>query len=492
MRQIVTGLIVATFLILAPAAHAQGGDVFIDLEVTGENKVLATLPAPTGDDGVMLRMIHAVRLKAGLGSNPVGLDRGWGSSGEILVFRKIGDKVVLEVENQTYRANPANPLEARAVAESFANSFVASAEVTSEGNGEITFDLTGFLTGDSLNLVQHLKDAGQGSFALKADRSLVDPDNVLVFPDNVEVDAFLTLSSSDPGSEVATTAASGNDVTLIQHHSFVRLPEEGYTPLEADPRAGVIDQVHFDYSAALDEPVVTRLARRYRLQKNEAGETINPIVFYIDSGAPPQIQNALLDGARWWADAFAAAGYPDGYRVEILPEDAHPLDIRYNVVQWVHRQTRGWSYGGGISDPRTGEMLKGHVILGSLRVRQDRMIFEGLTGTGETGTGSQNDPVELALARIRQLSAHEIGHSLGFQHNFAASTYGKGSVQSIIPLKNKGAIRLTISKYYLPSGKSISEVGVVPDIRVEEEDEEFSINTTTDNQLNYAIKLLSG
>lgn len=428
MRQIVTGFIVATFLILAPAARAQGGDGFIDLEVTGENKVLATLPAPTGDDGVMLRMIHAVRLKAGLGSNPVGLDRGWGSSGEILVFRKIGDKVVLEVENQTYRANPANPLEARAVAESFANSFVASAEVTSEGNGEITFDLTGFLTGDSLNLVQHLKDAGQGSFALKADRSLVDPDNVLVFPDNVEVDAFLTLSSSDPGSEVATTAASGNDVTLIQHHSFVRLPEEGYTPLEADPRAGVIDQVHFDYSAALDEPVVTRLARRYRLQKNEAGETINPIVFYIDSGAPPQIQNALLDGARWWADAFAAAGYPDGYRVEILPEDAHPLDIRYNVVQWVHRQTRGWSYGGGISDPRTGEMLKGHVILGSLRVRQDRMIFEGLTGTGETGTGSQNDPVELALARIRQLSAHEIGHSLGFQHNFAASTYGKGSV----------------------------------------------------------------
>ena len=72
------------------------------------------------------------------------------------------------------------------------------------------------------------------------------------------------------------------------------------------------------------------------------------------------------------------------------------------------------------------------------------------------------------------------------------TTFGKGSVQSIIPLKNRGAIRLTISKYYLPSGKSISEVGVVPDIRVEEEDEEFSINTITDNQLNYAIKLLSG
>ncbi len=72
------------------------------------------------------------------------------------------------------------------------------------------------------------------------------------------------------------------------------------------------------------------------------------------------------------------------------------------------------------------------------------------------------------------------------------TTFGKGSVQSIIPLKNRGAIRLTISKYYLPSGKSISEVGIVPDIKVEEEGEEFFINTITDNQLNYAVKLLSG
>jgi len=404
---------------------------FIDLYVDkAQNKVLAKLPDPD-EDGVSLRFIHTARLTAGLGSNPVGLDRGWGNSGQIFVFRQIGNKVIIEAETSLYRANPDNPLEARAVRESFARSFVASTDILngsgSDGGGLI-IDLTNFLTGDVLNLAQYLKDSDQGRFSVDKDRTLIDTKNVLSFPDNNEVDVFFTLSSKDPGREVATTAANGRDVTLVQHHSFVRLPEAGYSPLRSDPRAGVIERVYFDYSAPLSAPIETRLARRYRLEKDESGNTVNPIVFYIDSGAPEPIRSALIDGAKWWEDAFAAAGYPDGYRVELLPEDAHPLDIRYNVVQWVHRQTRGWSYGGGVSDPRTGEMLKGHVNLGSLRVRQDRMIFEGLAGTAKTNSGDADDPVQLALARIRQLSAHEVGHALGFAHNFAASSYDKGSV----------------------------------------------------------------
>lgn len=409
---------------LAGLEHRAG---FIDLYVDkNENKVLAKLPK-AGDDGVSLRLIHTARLTAGLGSNPVGLDRGWGDSGKIIVFRQVGNKVIIEAENLLYRADPNNPLEERAVRESFARSFLASADVV-KGSDGLLIDLTDFLTSDVLNLVQYLKDSEQGSFSLAKDRTLVDTNNVFAFPDNVEMDVFFTLSSAKPGNEVATTAANGRDATLIQHHSFARLPEEGYTPLKSDPRAGAIERVHYDYSAPLSGQIETRLVRRYRLQKNDAGETINPIVFYIDSGAPEPIRQALIDGAEWWTEAFAAAGYPDGYRVEVLPEDAHPLDIRYNVVQWVHRQTRGWSYGGGVSDPRTGEMLKGHVNLGSLRVRQDRMIFEGLVGTAKTNTGADDDPVELALDRIRQLSAHEVGHALGFAHNFAASTYNKGSV----------------------------------------------------------------
>ncbi len=404
--------------------HREG---FINLYVDeNKNKVFAKLPQ-ADENGVSLRLIHTARLTAGLGSNPVGLDRGWGDSGKIIVFRRMGNKVIIEAENLLYRASPDNPLEERAVRESFARSFLASADII-KGNDGLVVDLTDFLTSDILNLKQYLKDRGEGSFSIAKDRTLVDTANVFAFPDNVEMDVFFTLSSAKPGREFSTTAANGLDATLIQHHSFVRLPEEGYEVLKSDPRAGAIERVHYDYSAPLAGQIETRLARRYRLQKNEAGETINPIVFYIDSGAPEPIRGALIDGAKWWEEAFAAAGYPDGYRVEVLPEDAHPLDIRYNVVQWVHRQTRGWSYGGGVSDPRTGEMLKGHVNLGSLRVRQDRMIFEGLVGTSKTNSGDDDDPVELALDRIRQLSAHEVGHALGFAHNFAASTYNKGSV----------------------------------------------------------------
>jgi hypothetical protein len=407
---------------------------FLDLYVDAKGgRVLAAFPAPDGD-GLSLRAIHSAGLTAGLGSNPIGLDRGYFDEGGILAFRRVGAKLVAEKENWTYRASADNPLERKAVRESFARSFLWSGDIIAEGaDGALLVDLSGFLTRDALDVRGALKaNEDGGSFAIAEDRTMPDTGAAFAFPDNVEFDAFLTLTSDEPKSQVRATAADGRAFTLVQHQSLVRLPDDGYTPRAFDPRSGAIDVGFYDFSAPLSGQVRQSFARRFRLEKQDptaaSSPAKKPIVFYVDSGAPEEIRNALMEGTSWWADAFAAAGFPDSFQVKVLPDGVSPLDVRYNVIQWTHRQTRGWSYGGGVYDPRTGEMLKANVILGSQRVRQDRMIFEGLGGTAKTGTGEADDPVELALDRIRQLAAHEVGHTLGFAHNFAASANDRASV----------------------------------------------------------------
>ena len=402
------------------------------LELRADGAVIADFPKED-KTGLLGRYIHSAGLTAGLGSNPVGLDRGNADAGRIIALRRIGDKVVIEEENWTYRASADNSQEKKAVRESFASSILWAGPIEKDApEGAVAVDISGFLKSDLMGLAEAMADAGEGDYAIDDDRSYIDPQGVLAFPDNVEIDARLTLTAKNAGPEARQTAADGRFVTVTSHHSFVRLPEDGYRPRAFDGRVAAIDVPYYDFSAPLEGEILSRFARRFRLERvdpdTEKGPAKKPIVFYVDAGAPEPIRSALLDGARWWAEAFEAAGYEDAYRVELLPEEAHPMDIRYNVIQWVHRQTRGWSYGFGVHDPRTGEMLKAHVVLGSQRVRQDRMIFEGLAGAAKTGSGDADDPVELALARIRQLSAHEVGHTLGFAHNFAASADDRSSV----------------------------------------------------------------
>ncbi|MCG8463135.1 MAG: zinc-dependent metalloprotease, partial [Holophagales bacterium] len=386
---------------------------------------------PAGERGEIARMLFVEALLTGLGSNPVGLDRGKIRQTSVLHIRRLGNRVLFEEPNLSFRALSDDPAERRATRQSFAPSVRWGADVAAlDADGRSLVDLAPLLLSDRNDVVSTLKDTGQGAYALDPQRSAVDFAAVHVFPDNVELEALLTYGRSGPeeGPLVADTAPEGSAFSLVQHVSFVRLPDDGYRTRKADPRIGFFGIDFADYAAGLDERIETRFITRHRLEKVDptaaTSRAVEPIVYYVDPGAPEPVRSALIEGARWWAEAFEAAGFEDAYRVEVLPADAHPLDVRYNVIQWVHRSTRGWSYGGGVVDPRTGEMIKGHVSLGSLRVRQDRLIFEGLLGTEDTGSGGDRDPIEIALARIRQLSAHEVGHTLGITHNFAASTYG--------------------------------------------------------------------
>lgn len=398
--------------------------VYIDAK--GGRVLFSLSPDAKGDCGSFLYQVY---MRSGLGSTPVGLDRSNPGDTRIIAFRRAGPKVIAELQNTGFRAEGGGGDETRAVAESFPPSIVWSGDILAEGpDGALLVDATSFLSRDAFGVIDALKAAKQGDFKLSTDRGYVEAAQAGVFPDNLEFDAHETFVGDAPGGEVRALVPDPHAITLIEHHSLIRLPGAGYQPRLDDPRVGAFNELVANYAAPLDGPIVYRLAERFRLEKTDPAAVRSPvkkpIVFYVDRAAPEPIRSALVDGARWWAQAFDAAGFIDAFRVEVMPEGASVLDARYNVINWVHRQTRGWSYGYPVVDPRTGEIVKGAVLLGSLRVRQDRVIFEGLVGADKTGSGGPNDPVVVSLARLRQLAVHETGHALGLEHNFAGSTYG--------------------------------------------------------------------
>ena len=368
-------------------------------------------------------LLYYPSLPAGVGSNDIGLDRGQLGPERLVRFERHGGRVLLVQPNSRYVATSQDTREQASVRDSFALSVLWGFEIAAEESGRVLIDATPFFLRDAHGVTETLKRNNQGTFRIEASRSALYEPRTRNFPRNTEVEAILTFVGENPGAWVRSVAPSADTVTVRQHHSFVELPDGQYKPRVFDPRSGFMPGAQFmDFSTPIGEPIVKRYAARHRLTKEK------PIVYYLDPGTPEPVRTALLEGARWWTDAFAAAGFPNGFRVEMLPDDADPMDIRYNVIQWVHRSTRGWSYGTGVTDPRTGEILKGHVTLGSLRVRQDYMIAEGLLAPHEPGQPLSQEMDRMALARLRQLSAHEVGHTLGITHNFAASVSDRASV----------------------------------------------------------------
>lgn len=425
MRKHVLAAALASAMPIAPLA-AQDALIPVAAD-TQEGTITLTLPAPD-TEGIAARYLYVAQIETGVGSAATGVDRGAPLRTGILRFRRTGGKVVAELENTKFVAPDGSEAQQASIANSFSNAtmWVGDVEETGE-DGSFSFDFSGFLTKDHFGFAAQL---GEG-YALQADYSVADPAKVKAFPENVEFSALLSFTSKQPDPSLRNVSPNGSDISLWVRHSLVALPSEPM-PRRTDPYGFAFSTQTYDFSAPLGQSMLVQLAERHRLEKVDPDAARSPvkepIVYYVDGAAPEPVRQALIDGVGWWAEAFDEAGFVDAFRVEVLPANVDPFDMRYNVVNWVNRATRGWSYGPSIVDPRTGEILKGSVMLGSLRVRQDILIFQALMGAGLTDTGDPNDPVPVALARIRQLGAHEVGHTLGLAHNFAASTQGRYSV----------------------------------------------------------------
>lgn len=379
-------------------------------------------------------ILYITSLPAGLGSNDIGLDRGLLGTERIVKFVRVGRKLLLIQPNYNYRALSEDQAEKRAVEQSFAQSTLWGFSIEAENNERWLVDATEFLMRDAMQVSSRLRSGQQGNYTLDKNRSAIYIPRTRNFPQNTEFETTVTFVNNDgtTGNFVQSVTPSSEAITLRIHHSFVQLPDIDYKPRIFDPRSSYIPISFYDYSSPVSGPIEKYYIARHRLKKKDPNATmsepVKPIIYYVDNGTPEPIRSALIEGASWWNQAFEAAGYKNAFLVKLLPNDADPMDVRYNVINWVHRSTRGWSYGASVIDPRTGEIIKGHVTLGSLRVRQDYLIATGLLAPFENGQPVDDKMLKMALDRLKQLSAHEVGHTIGLMHNYAASVSDRASV----------------------------------------------------------------
>ncbi len=432
--------------------------------------------------------LYVNSIATGVGSNDIGLDRGQLGRERIVKFEKAGNKLLLIQPNQNYRAITDNDLEKKSIEQAFAKSVLYGFKIEEETNGNYIIDITPFLMEDAHGVSATLKRKKEGSYQLDKSKSALSLERTKAFPKNIEFEVLLTFKGTPTGKHLRTVSPTASLVSVIQHHSFIELPDNNYKMREFDVRSGAISMSFLDYATPIQEPIKKRYIIRHRLEKKnpnaQVSEAKEPIIYYLDPGTPEPVRSALLDGARWWNDAYEAIGFKDAFQVKMLPANVDPMDCRYNVIQWVHRSTRGWSYGGSVIDPRTGEIIKGHVSLGSLRIRQDFMIAQALLNKPFAERDDNYQPMlDMALARIRQLSAHEVGHTIGFAHNFAASTNGRASVMDY----PHPTVKLTNGEIDLSDAYAVG-IGEWDKVTVAYSYSEFENNSNEKEELNKILK----
>jgi len=442
--------------------------------------------------------LYISSLATGIGSNDIGLDRGQLGSERLVSFQKSGNKLLLIQPNLSFRAITKNKAEENSIKEAFAKSVIYGFKILETNNDKYLVDFTSFLMQDKHGVADRLKLAKQGVYTIDKTKSAIELNHTKSFPKNSEFEALLTFSGKPTGNLITSGVSPDPSlVSVVQHHSFIELPDNEYKPREFDPRSGALAISFMDYATPVEDEITKKYITRHRLEKIdpnlEHSEAKEPIIYYLDPGTPEPVRSALIEGASWWNEAYEAIGFKNAFQVKILPDNADPMDCRYNVIQWVHRSTRGWSYGASVVDPRTGEIIKGHVSLGSLRIRQDFLIAQALLSKPFVDDNNNDPMLKMAIARIKQLSAHEVGHTIGFAHNFAASTNNRSSVMDyphpLIKITND---EIDLSEAYAVGIGDWDKVSVAYSYsEFNSENEKNDLNNILDNAYNDGLRFIT-
>jgi hypothetical protein len=383
------------------------------------------------------QFLYYETLPNGVGSNDVGLDRGQPGKTEVVHFERSGPRILLVAENERYRAVTDDLEQQAAVQQAFAQSVLWGFEAAAQEGESVLVDATPFFLSDAHEVAARLAALKQGSYRVDPSRSAIYLPRTKNFPENTDVESTLTFVGDNPGRWVEQVTPDPRAITVHEHFSFIQAPPDGFHKRAYDPRASFFGISYMDFATPVDQPIVKHYIAHHRIAKKDpsaaSSEPVKPIVYYVDRAFPEPIRSAVLEGVSWWNQAFTAAGYKDAFQVKLLPEGVDPMDVRYNVIEWVPRATRGWAYGSAIDDPRTGEIINGHVNFDALRIRQVFLIAQGLLDPFGKDPGALKKANEMALARIRQLAAHETGHTLGLEHNYAASIVNRSSVMDYPP-----------------------------------------------------------
>ncbi len=410
-------------------------------------------------------ILYFTSVAKGSGSGSVGLEWAGGGEGGVIQFQRIGPKVMVVQKNLRFRAGTGGPGIEKGIDASFPDSIIASLPIIRSDAGKVIVDATPLVVRDAAGFAAASAGGGRGggrggpqavelvagtTWRFDPTRSAIYLPHTKGFPKNSEVEVTVTYEALTGG---ARTTPEARVLTGRLHYSFVE-PPTGYKPREADPRIGVQGIRFIDYSRPPTSTNAVEWVRRHRLEKKDPtaalSEPKQPIIYYLDAAVPEPTRSAMKDGFLWWNKAFEAAGFKNALQIRDTPPDMDPMDVRYNQIYWVDRDERGYSTGGGLTDPRTGEILAARVRLESDRVRTVSrywQTYEPPVGGGRAGGGGGEDDFEqgfldaglppystpeteqqLVLLRQALLTAHETGHTLGFDHNWNSSMNDRASV----------------------------------------------------------------